>query len=225
MLEDHTKTVAILVAIVAGCCGFFLGAIAIGLALSGKASDAVLNLIGNLLTFVGAGAAAYIGFRQLNVGVSQIAESVRQSTFDRTMQFVSTIEAKYRAIDLGSWRKCIDDFDFLLPIEKLPKTRVNEFISSAQQLKEYKEVVELLNLASEAFNGIELGVYNERYVVERSFRFFSDIWRISWPLIAMERERDKIMFPGTIPAYMLDLENFLRKHDAIFVPIPTIVQA
>lgn len=225
MHENNTKTVAILVAIISGCCGFFLGAITIGLALSGQASDAVLNLIGNLLTFVGAGAAAYIGFRQLNVGVSQIAESVRQSTFDRTMQFVSTIEAKYRAIELGSWRKCIHEFDFLLPIEKLPKTRINEFIASAQQLKEYKEVVELLNLASEAFNGIELGVYNERYVVERSFRFFFDLWRISWPLIAMEREREKIMFPETIPAYMLDLENFLRKHDAIFVPLPGIIRA
>lgn len=225
MSEDHTKIGVILVAIVAGCCGFFLGAIAIGLALSGKASDSVLNLIGNLLTFIGAGAAAYIGFRQLNVGVSQIAESARQSTFERTMQFVSTVEARYRAFDLNSWRHRIDEFDFLLPIEKLPQTRVDEFIESVRPLKEYKEVVALFNLAGEAFNGIELGVYNEQYVIERSFQFFFDLWRIGWPLIAMVRERDKIMFPGVPPAYMLDLENFLRKHDAIFVPLPRIVRA
>ncbi|MDP3338582.1 MAG: hypothetical protein Q8Q75_08065 [Rhodoferax sp.] len=216
---------AIIVAVIAGCAGFFLGAIAIGVALSGKVSDAVLNLVSNLLTFVGVGAGAYLGFRQLNVGVSQIAEGTRQATLDRTMHFVSAIEARYRGFDSGAWRKHIDEFNFLLPIANLPKSRIAQFIAHAEKSKEFKEIVELLNLAGEAFHGVEIGVYNEKYVFERSFQFFFDLWRSAWPLIAMEREKERTIFPGAMPTYMLDLENFLRKHDAIFVPLPTVVQS
>jgi hypothetical protein len=225
MPENQMRTVAFIVALIAGCAGFFIGAIAIGLALSGKASDAVLNLISNLVTFIGVGAGAYLGFRQLNIGVTQIAESARQSTLDRTMHVVSAIEAKYRAFDSDAWRNHIDKFDFLLPIESLPKSRVAQFITHVQAFKEFKDLVELLNLAGEAFHGVEIGLYNQKYVFERGPQFFFDLWRYAWPLIAMEREKERVMFPGVVPTYMLDLENYLRSHDAIFAPLPTIAQA
>ncbi len=216
------RIIIIIVVIIAGCAGFFLGAITIGIALTHKSSDAVLNLIGNLLTFVGVGAGAYLGFRQLNVGVSQIAETARQAAFDRTMRITSQIESKYRAFDSISWRKALDKFSLVLPIENIQKQSLEEFIAHSHSVKEYKELIELLNLTGEVFHGVEIGFYNQKYIFERGYQFFFDVWRWGWPVIQMQREKDKIMFPNSPPSYMIDLENYLRNNDAIFAPLPEI---
>lgn len=222
MTSQDMKILIVISSILFLCVGFFLGAISIGAVLSNGISDAVINLITNSIVFIGVGAGAYLGLRQISLGVDQIAESTKQAKLDRTVGLISKVEAEYVAFDTDEWLSLIDEYGFLLPIDKIDTKTLESFISEAQKKSCYKDLVTLMNSVGEVFSGIELKVYESNYIFERMHQVFFDLWRYAWPLIVMQREKEKRMHADGQAFYMLDLQDYLINNDDIFVSLPIV---
>ena len=215
------KSIYIVISLLFLCLGFFLGSLSIAFVLPNENSEIIYTIIANIVLLIAASIAGFVGLKQINLGYSQIEQNAKNENLNRTVNILSGISEKYISLNSDAIRLLLEKYDMLLPIDTIKFSKLEQFMAEFQKTEEFHKLMILFTLNTQIQQGIYSGFYEEDIANSQLSQFWDDLWLLGWPVIIMQRRRDKLSYQGKY-YFMKDLETYLEKNSSLYSSLPKV---